>query len=174
MIVIETEVTGVGELRTTLDRMPDTLRERLRTLLPQAGEEIRNAAAALVPHSPRRSVASRKYGPLYGKIKARLYEKGDTLTETVSIGRAFYGRFIERGLDTMRKPSRRRGVIGVRAVRHKGGRVTFTAKRGLLPRQSGAATPFRIQPHPFMTPAFLSRRDAILAKIREAVFTVSE
>lgn len=174
MIVIETQVAGLSELQTTLDRMPDTLRERLRALLPQAGEEIRAAASALVPHSPRRSSASKKYGPLHSKIKARLFEKGDTLTETVSIGRAFYGVFIERGLDTMRKPARRRGVVGVRAIRHKDGRVSFAAKRGLLKRPGGAATPFHLPAHPFMAPAFLPRREAIMAKIREAVFTVAE
>lgn len=169
MMDIRTEVTGDTELIAKFGGMTDALRARLRDLMPQAGEEIRAAAAALAPRSPRRSSASKKYGPLASKIRARFQEKGDTFTESVSFGRAFYGMFQERGLDTMRRPRRQQGIVGVRLRHLRSGGVIASPRRGLLRRQAGASKPFRLPAHPFMGPAFTPRREAILARIRDAV-----
>lgn len=174
MIEISTEVTGVRELRTTFDGMTEDLRSRLRALLPQAGEDIRAAAAAAAPRSPKRSSASKKYGPLHSRVKAKFSAKRDVFTESVSFGSAFYGMFMESGLNTMRRPPRKRGIVGV-TVRHlKGGGVSTSARRGLLRRQGGASTPFNLAPHPFMTPAFTSRREAITERILHAALEAAK
>lgn len=174
MIEVRTEVYGERELATSLDAMPETLRDRLRALFPQAGEEIRAAASSLAPRSPRRSSTSKKYGPLRNRIKARFSEKGDSFIESVSPGRAFYGGFQETGLDTMRKPARKRGIVGVKLRRLKSGGVSVSARRGLVRGKGGLPTPFHLPAAPFMGPAFAARRDAIIDRIREAVVGATE
>lgn len=168
MIEISVEVEGDQALLVKFGAMTEDLRTRLRTLFPQVGEEIRAAAAGAAPRSPRRSSASKKYGPLHNKIVARLYEKGDQFVETVSLGSAFYGSFQEHGLDTTRRPPRSRGIVGVRLRHLKSGGVAASPRRGLGRRQDGAGTPMHIPAHPFMGPAFASRRDTILGRIRAA------
>lgn len=169
MIEWDVQIVGDRKVAARFDGMSERLRERLRDLFPQVGEEIRAAAASLAPHSPRRSSASRRLGPLHSKIKATYSERLDTFIETVSAGTAFYGAFQERGLNTMRQPPRKRGIVGVQLRHLKSGGVATSPRRGLVRPQGGVAKSFHLPAHPFLGPAFQSRRESILARIRDAV-----
>jgi hypothetical protein len=87
----------------------------------------------------------------------------------VGVGKAFYGKFQETGLDVMRRSRRQRGIIGVRTRLTKTGAVLVSARRGYLKRPPGSERPFHLPAHPFLRPAASSLRDRIVAGIQKAV-----
>lgn len=161
MIEITVNVDGDRQVVDRLVSMTDAILERLRKVLPELGAEVKDVAAALAP---------RKSGKLAGGLTATLREPGkDRIVEMVGVGRQFYGRFQETGLDTTRKPARHRGIVGVRA-RMRGGTVLISPRRGLTPRQAGwSEHPFHLPAHPFLHPAVDSMRSRIVAGIQAAV-----
>jgi HK97 gp10 family phage protein len=155
VITVKTTVIGSAELRERFLRVGDDVRNRLRRAMLALAEEVRSDAAGNAP---------RKTGKLASSIKVKLAETDTQMKVTVAPGK-FYGRFQEFGLNTVRKPPRTRGVVGVRTRTTKTGTVLVSARRGFLASQGGATHPFRLPAHPFMGPAI----DRVQGKIEGAL-----
>ncbi len=162
MISVDVTISGTEEAQRRLSGLHDAIRFRLRPTLAQLGQEVADMGASFAPH---------KSGTLAGEIKARQRESGSSITETIRPGgKAFYGQWQETGLDTMRKPARRRGITGVRTRVTKTGTVLVTARHGLMRRAAGwSEHPFHLPAHPFMRPAVEALRGRIEQQIKAAV-----
>lgn len=162
MISVDVTISGTEEPQRRISGLPDAIRFRLRSALPPLGQEVADKAASFAPH---------KTGTLAGNIKARLRESGSGFTEIIRpAGKGFYGQWQETGLDTERKPARRRGIVGVRTRTTSTGSVLVTSRRGLMRRTPGwSSHRFHLPAHPFMRPAAEAMRSRIEQQIKAAV-----
>lgn len=169
MIELVINVAGGEQVVQRLTILTDSILQRLRKTLPVLGMQLRDEASARAPGGGRHSKMSRKYGPLRDAITAKLFDDGsDKIREVVGVGKAFYGRFQETGLDVTRNPPRRRGIVGVRTRMTKAGTAIVSSRRGWMKPQ-GNAKPFHLPARPFMHPALESMRERIVAGIRAAI-----
>lgn len=149
-------VVGDREIKEQFLDFQGSLRERLRRALANAGQEIASAASALAP---------RHTGALAGSIRAKLTETATTMRETVAPAgkEGFVGRLMEFGVvkhGTKGNVSSAGAGIGT-----KGGKRA----RAQRVSQLRAAGQYRIQPRPFMEPAYESLRERVNADIKAAV-----
>lgn len=149
-IEIQALVVGNEEIRQSFLDIGSSIRERLRRVLADAGQEIASAAAGAAPM---------RTGKLAGSIRPALVETGNKLTESIAPrGRygSLIGRLMEFGVVSHGGASNRNAAGGKRA---KVRRV----------RELRAAGQYRIAPRPFMGPAYDSLRSRVEAEIEAAV-----
>jgi HK97 gp10 family phage protein len=149
----EGTVVGDAELRQHFLDIGSSVRERLRRALTTGGLDIAHAAEAEAPH---------RTGELAGTIRARLIENDVRFIESVGpTGK--YGTFVGRLMEF--------GVVSHGTAENKSAAGGKRQKVRRV-RELRAAGQWRIEPMPFMGPAFDSLRGRIEAEIEDALFGV--
>lgn len=158
MIDVSAEVEGAAEVRAGFDAAATSVRGRVRESLIRAGGMVRDAA---------RGTTAFKDGPnaqLRNSINMRLAEDASRGVLSVTIKPSDHvGLFLEGGVVNYGTSGNKRTVVGRRAsAADKQRRVRF---REALAAQGG----WRIEPRPFMAPAWASVRDRVANMLEAAV-----